>query len=97
MQSNIQKLRDLHKIDEKILILENLLKEIETTPHLVFAKKPLRFGEYYEMINTTGTKTGGVIGIVDLPNDLGFKEFVIQGIKNEITRLYDIIEDKTIK
>jgi len=86
----------LTDIKAKIKIYTDLLKEIETTPYLVFAKKPLRVGNYYEMINTTGTKTGGVIGIVDLPDDLGFKEYVVQGIKDKVKSLQLEFDSYTI-
>lgn len=70
-----------------------LLSNIEALPHLCFAKKRLRDGDYWTM---EGKRTTGTIQIMDLPEDLGLKESAITTLKAEFTRLQKEFNSYTI-
>jgi len=76
-----------------------LLRDIESkAPHLCFSPKKLRENiGYIEGILQNTKMNIGRINIIDLPDDLGLKEMVVNAIKQRLRDLQDEFDSYTIK
>lgn len=89
---------ELLKENEKLrTIYAKLLKATERYPHLCFSEKKLRDVPYIEGIVNDSKRNIGRINIIDLPENLGIKEAVINIIKEEYQRLQKEFDSYSIK
>jgi hypothetical protein len=79
-------------------VYTQLLRNIEHFPYLVFSQKKLRDNpDYIDGVLNNTKKNIGRINTIDLPDDLGLKEMVIQTIKDKLKQLQIEFDSYTIK